>query len=144
MNLSTGISKWIMELQEFQYSFKVEDSVRAQLAGILTYRVHEKEIKVPQVKTLPLPPPKSIPNAFTLFFDGAFRRATGKVGGGLVLLNPSGEVVMKEKVNLPGSTSNNEAEYDTLLHGLKMCIGQGIKRLMVKGDALLIVKQILG
>ncbi|MCO5563822.1 hypothetical protein L7F22_017471 [Adiantum nelumboides] len=78
-----SISKWIMELQEFQYSFKVEDSVRAQLAGILTYRVHERDIKVPEVKTLPLPPPKSLPNAFTLFFDGAFRKATGKAGGGL-------------------------------------------------------------
>ena len=73
MTLSSRITKWVMELQEFQYSFKVEDSVCAQLAGILTYRVQEKEIKVPEIKTLPLPPPKIIPNAFTLFFDGAFR-----------------------------------------------------------------------
>ncbi|MCO5585870.1 hypothetical protein L7F22_039803 [Adiantum nelumboides] len=40
MMLSSRISKWIMELQKFQYSFKVEDSVRAQLAGILTYKVN--------------------------------------------------------------------------------------------------------
>ena len=51
---------------------------------------------------------------------------------------------MKEKVNLSSSTSNNEAAYDILLHGLKMCVGQKIQHLMVKGDALLIVKQILG
>ncbi|MCO5548825.1 hypothetical protein L7F22_002287 [Adiantum nelumboides] len=144
MTLSTRISKWIMELQEFQYSFKVEDSVRAQLAGILTYRVHERDIKVPEVKTLPLPPPKSLPNAFTLFFDGAFRNATGKAGGGLVLHDSNGEVVMKKHVKLPDSTSNNEAEYDILLHGLQVCVSQKIRRLMVKGDALLIVKQILG
>ncbi|MCO5561636.1 hypothetical protein L7F22_015257 [Adiantum nelumboides] len=143
MTLSTRISKWIMELQEFQYSFKVEDSVRAQLAGILTYRVHERDIKVPEVKTLPLPPPKSLPNAFTLFFDGAFRKATGKAGGGLVLHDSNGEVVMKKHVKLPDSTSNNEAEYDILLHGLQVCVSQKIRRLMVKGDALLIVKQIL-
>ncbi|MCO5579987.1 hypothetical protein L7F22_033854 [Adiantum nelumboides] len=124
--------------------FAVEDSVRAQFAGILTYKVHERDIKVPEVKSLPLPPPKSIPNAFTLFFDGAFRKATGKAGGGLVLLDPNGEVVIKENVKLPGSTSNNEAEYDILLHGLHMCLAQKIQRLMVKGDALLIVKQILG
>ncbi|MCO5593305.1 hypothetical protein L7F22_047313 [Adiantum nelumboides] len=144
MTLSTRISKWIMELQEFQYSFKVKDSVRAQLAGILTYRVHERDIKVPEVKTLPLPPPKSLPNAFTLFFDGAFRKATGKGGGGLVLHDSNGEVVMKKHVKLSDSTSNNEAEYDILLHGLQMCVSQKIRRLMVKGDALLIVKQILG
>ncbi|MCO5579961.1 hypothetical protein L7F22_033828 [Adiantum nelumboides] len=144
MTLSTRISKWIMELQEFQYSFKVEDSVRAQLAGILTYRVHERDIKVSKVKTLPLPPPKSLPNAFTLFFDGAFRKATGKAGGGLVLHDSNGEVVMKKHVKLPDSTSNNEAEYNILLHGLQVCVSQKIRRLMVKGDALLIVKQILG
>ncbi|MCO5560520.1 hypothetical protein L7F22_014135 [Adiantum nelumboides] len=144
MTLSTRISKCIMELQKFQYSFKVEDSVRAQLTGILTYRVHERDIKVPEVKTLSLPPPKSLPNAFTLFFDGAFRKATGKAGGGLVLHDSNGEVVMKKHVKLPDSTSNNEAEYDILLHGLQVCVSQKIRRLMVKGDALLIVKQILG
>ncbi|MCO5586505.1 hypothetical protein L7F22_040445 [Adiantum nelumboides] len=101
-------------------------------------------IKVPNVRPLPPPPPKVISNAYTLFFDGAFRRATGKARGGLVLVNPEGEVVMKEQVTLDGSTSNNEAEYDILISGLKICLAQKIRRLMVKGDALLIVKQILG
>ncbi|MCO5613208.1 hypothetical protein L7F22_067484 [Adiantum nelumboides] len=51
---------------------------------------------------------------------------------------------MKKHVKLPDSTSNNEAEYDILLHGLEVCVSQKIRCLMVKGDALLIVKQILG
>ncbi|MCO5578462.1 hypothetical protein L7F22_032357 [Adiantum nelumboides] len=51
---------------------------------------------------------------------------------------------MKKHVKLPDSTSNNEAKYDILLHGLQVCVSQKIRRLMVKGDALLIVKQILG
>ncbi|MCO5552619.1 hypothetical protein L7F22_006134 [Adiantum nelumboides] len=91
MTLSSRISKWTIEFQEFQYSFKVlvEDSVRAQLAGILTYKVHERDITMSEVKSLPVPPPKSIPNAFTLFFDGAFRKAIGKAGGGLVLFDPN-------------------------------------------------------
>ncbi|MCO5607639.1 hypothetical protein L7F22_061837 [Adiantum nelumboides] len=144
MTMSSRISKWLMELQSYEYTFKVENSVRAQLAGILTYRLHEKVIKVPNVKPLPPPPPKVLSNAYTLFFDGAFRRATRKAGGGLVLVNPEGEVVMKEQVTLDGSTSNNEAEYDILISGLKICLAQKIRRLMVKGDALLIVKQILG
>ncbi|MCO5578335.1 hypothetical protein L7F22_032176 [Adiantum nelumboides] len=144
MTMSPRISKWLMELQSYEYTFKVENSVRAQLAGILTYRLHEKVIKVPNVRPLPPPPPKVLSNAYTLFFDGAFRRATGKAGGGLVLVNQEGEVVMKEQVTLDGSTSNNEAEYDILISGLKICLAQKIRRLMVKGDALLIVKQILG
>ncbi|MCO5567795.1 hypothetical protein L7F22_021491 [Adiantum nelumboides] len=112
MTMSPMISKWLMELQSYEYTFEVENSVRAQLAGILTYRLHEKVIKVPNVKPLPPPPPKVLSNAYTLFFDGAFRRATGKARGGLVLVNP-------EDLLSPKDT-------------------------MVKGDALLIAKQILG
>ncbi|MCO5554026.1 hypothetical protein L7F22_007552 [Adiantum nelumboides] len=71
-------------------------------------------------------------------------KATGKAGGGLVLHYSNGEVVMKKHVKLLDSTSNNEAKYGILLHGLQVCVSQKIRRLMVKGDALLIVKQILG
>ncbi|MCO5612817.1 hypothetical protein L7F22_067088 [Adiantum nelumboides] len=139
MTMSPRISKWLMELQSYEYTFKVENSMRAQLARILTYRLHEKVIKVPKVGPLPPPPPKVLSNVYTLFFDGAFRRATGKAGGGLVLVNPEGEVVMKEQVTVDGSTSNNEVEYDVLISGLKICLAQKIQRLMVKGDALLIM-----
>ncbi|MCO5578803.1 hypothetical protein L7F22_032649 [Adiantum nelumboides] len=72
------------------------------------------------------------------------RKATGKAGGGLVLHDSNGEVFMKKHVKLPDSMSNNEAEYDILLHGLQVCVSQKIWRLMVKGDALLILKQIPG
>ncbi|MCO5551649.1 hypothetical protein L7F22_005153 [Adiantum nelumboides] len=144
ITMNPRISKWLMELQSYEYTFKVENSVRAQLARILTYQLHEKVIKVPNVRSLPPPPPKFLSNTYTLFFDGAFRRATGKARGGLVLVNPEGEVAMKEQVTLDGSTGNNEAKYDVLISGLKIFLAQKIQRLMVKGDALLIVKQILG
>ncbi|MCO5550246.1 hypothetical protein L7F22_003729 [Adiantum nelumboides] len=119
--------------------------IKEQMPNILTtYRMHEKIDKVPNIKSLPPPPAKILLDAYTLFFDGAFRRATGKAGGGLVLVSPKGEVVAREQAILEGSTSNNEAEYDVSINGLKMCLAQGIQRLMVKDDALLIVKQILG
>ncbi|MCO5586683.1 hypothetical protein L7F22_040625 [Adiantum nelumboides] len=143
MTMGPSISKGLMELQSYEYTFKVENSVGAQLAGIFTYQLHEKVIKVPNVRPLPPPPPKVLSNAYTLFFDSAFRRSIGKAGGGLVLVNQKGEVVMKEQVTLDGSRRNNEAEYDVLISGLKICLAQKIQKLMVKSDALLIVKQIL-
>ncbi|MCO5606643.1 hypothetical protein L7F22_060831 [Adiantum nelumboides] len=106
-------------------------------------RAHEKKIEIPKVK-VPPPPPKVIPNAYTLFFDGAFRRGVGKARGGLVLLDPEGKVDMEETLVLTDSLSNNEAEFDILILRLKACISRGIKRLMVKGDALLVVKQVMG
>ncbi|MCO5606077.1 hypothetical protein L7F22_060264 [Adiantum nelumboides] len=99
----------------------------------------EKDIKVMQeeieVAECPLKDTKE---------EKEIHEATGKAGGGFVLHDSNGEVVMKKHVKLPDSTSNNEAEYDILLHGLQVCVSQKIRRLMVKGDALLIVKQILG
>ena len=38
--------------------------------------------------------------------------------------------------------SNNEAEYEALLHGLRLAVSLGIKRLLVYGDSLLIVQQV--
>ena len=38
--------------------------------------------------------------------------------------------------------SNNEAEYEALLHGLRLTVSLGIKRLLVYGDSLLVVPQV--
>jgi ribonuclease HI len=35
--------------------------------------------------------------------------------------------------------SNNEAEYEALLHGLHLAVSLGIKPLLVYGDSLLVV-----
>ena len=40
--------------------------------------------------------------------------------------------------------SNNKAGYSTLESKLHICIKHGVKRLCVKGDALLVMKQVLG
>ena len=50
---------------------------------------------------------------------------------------------MEGTVVLAESMSNNEAEFDILIVGLKACINHGVKRLMVEGDALLVVKQVM-
>jgi ribonuclease HI len=38
--------------------------------------------------------------------------------------------------------SNNEAEYEALLHGLCLAVSLGIKRLLVYGDSLSVVQQV--
>jgi hypothetical protein len=40
------------------------------------------------------------------------------------------------------AVSNNEAEYEALLHGLCLAISLGIKRLLVYGDSLLVVQHV--
>ena len=41
-------------------------------------------------------------------------------------------------------SSNNEAEYEALLYGLRMAISLGVCRLMVYGDSDLVVQQCSG
>ena len=40
--------------------------------------------------------------------------------------------------------SNNEAEYSTLEVRLQICIKHGVRQLCIRGDTLLVVKQVLG
>ena len=71
MHLSTRISKWVLELQEFEYSFAVEESTQASLADVLTYKHREKRITFKDKQEEEEEPLTPLVDAFTLFFDGA-------------------------------------------------------------------------
>ncbi|MCO5593358.1 hypothetical protein L7F22_047370 [Adiantum nelumboides] len=141
MSISSKISKWILELQEYEYTFIVEDSTRASLADVLTYKVKEKKITPKAQGKLDFSPQGELEDAYTLLFDGAYRRQRNKAAGGFVILNEEKKEVLKKGIQLHLAHSNNEAEYATLKAGLEECKSMGIRRLMVKGDALLIVRQ---
>jgi ribonuclease HI len=49
---------------------------------------------------------------------------------------------LKYVLQILWEVSNNEAEYEALLHRLRLAISLGIKRLLVYGDSLLVVQQI--
>ena len=141
-NMSKPMMRWIVELQEFQFSFLIEESTRATLAYLLTYRQSPLLIKENALKK----PDENVPDlqdAYILYFDGSYRKNHNASSGGLVLLDPAGRMILKKGVKLDAH-SNNEAEYLTLEGGLQMCISFGVKRLQIKGDALLVVKQVLG
>ncbi|MCO5551944.1 hypothetical protein L7F22_005451 [Adiantum nelumboides] len=144
MSISSKISKWILELQEYEYTFIVEDNTRASLADVLTYKVKEKKITPKAQDKLDLSPQGELENAYTLLFDGAYRRQRNKASGGFVILNDEKQAVLKKGIQLHLAHSNNEPEYATLKAGLEECKSMGIRRLMVKGDALLIVGQVQG
>ena len=141
-HVSKAVMRWVAELQEFQFSFLVEESTRATLADLLTYKKSPLLIK----ETIMKKPTSSSPdldNAFVLFFDGSYRKTHDAASGGIVLYDPQGKLVVKKGLKVDAHT-NNEAEYAVLEVGLQYCLNQGVKRLQIKGDALLVVKQVLG
>ena len=146
MDVSARISKWIVQLQEFDYTVMVEESTRAALADILTHQFREKKEKRESKSSPPPLPPllTEIEQAFALYFDGAYKRKEGRAAAGIVLFNPLKEKVMERGMVLLNVSSNNEAEYAALIAGLEWCVSNEVNRLNVYGDSMLIVKQVQG
>jgi ribonuclease HI len=63
-------------------------------------------------------------------------------GVGLLFVSPLGEH-MRYAVRLHFPASNNMAEYEALLCGLKIAIEIGVKRLDVRGDLQLVIDQVM-
>ncbi|MCO5560329.1 hypothetical protein L7F22_013941 [Adiantum nelumboides] len=144
MSISSKICKWILELQEYEYTFIVKDSTKASLADVLTYKVKEKKITPKAQGKLGHSTKGELEDAHTLLFDGAYHRQRNKAAGRFVILNEEKKEVLKKGIQLHLAHSNNEAEYATLKAGLEEFQSMGIKKLMVKRDALLIVRQVQG
>lgn len=141
VNMSKAVKKWVLELQEFEFSFLVEESTRATLADLLTYKENPRLIKEETIKKV-VEDVKELNNAYVLFFDGSYRKSHDAASGGIALYDPQGKLVCKKGFKLDAH-SNNEAEYATLEAALHICAKHGVKRLCIRGDALLVVKQVL-
>jgi ribonuclease HI len=87
-----------------------------------------------------LPLPQIQAECWTLYFDGSVMK-TG-AGAGLLFISPLGEH-MRYTVRLHFPASNNMAEYEALLCGLRIAIEMSIKRLDVRGDSQLVTDQVM-
>jgi ribonuclease HI len=76
-----------------------------------------------------------------MYFNGS-KRIQG-VGAGVVLISPQGDKLKYVlRMSFP-QASNNEAEYEVLLHGMKMAKACGATRLKIFGDLNLVVQQVM-
>jgi ribonuclease HI len=71
-----------------------------------------------------------------MYFDSPLKLGGG--GTGVLFINPRGEQ-LKYTFQILFEVSNNEAEYEALLHGLRLVVSLGIKRLLIYADSLLVV-----
>src|SRR6185312_5469648 len=74
-----------------------------------------------------------------MYFDGSLKIDGGSAG--VLFISLKGEQ-LKYVFQILFKVSNNEAEYEALLHGLRLAVSLGIKRLLVYGDSLLVVQQV--
>lgn len=78
-----------------------------------------------------------------LYIDGASRGNPGRAGAGVLIKNPSGER-MAEVSRYLGYRTNNEAEYEALLLGLREAKRLRGESLRIYTDSELIEKQVNG
>jgi ribonuclease HI len=83
----------------------------------------------------------SIP--YTLFFDGCSKGNPGPAGAGAVLYHGNTEIWSKS-IFVGNNSTNNVAEYTGLIIGLHEAVNKNIKELTVKGDSMLVIKQMKG
>ncbi|XP_076881166.1 uncharacterized protein LOC143529221 [Bidens hawaiensis] len=132
--LSGRLAKWAIELGEYAIEYKPRPSIKGQvLADFVTEVPHHKEKEClneqqPQV-------PLELGQVWSLFTDGA--SISEGCGAGLGLVNPEGHE-FTYAIKLDFKSTNNEAEYEAFLAGLRIAKKLGVKHLEARVDSMLI------
>jgi ribonuclease HI len=86
---------------------------------------------------------EGVEGTYLLMADGAARGNPGPAAYGFVLLAPDGQAVAEEGAVL-GRATNNVAEYEGLIAGMERALTLGVRRLDVRLDSELVVRQMSG
>jgi ribonuclease HI len=127
---SGRIAKWAVELMGETLSFASQKAIKSQvLADFLAEWVHT------QLPTAPIQA-----ELWTMYFDVSLMK-TG-AGAGLLFISPLGKHV-RYVICLHFPASNNVAEYEALVNGLRIAVEQGVRRLDAHGDSQLVIDQVM-
>ena len=85
----------------------------------------------------------SRPEQVIVFTDGAARGNPGPAGAGSYIESQDGSC-LDEAHRYLGRATNNVAEYEALILGLERAAALGARRVEVRADSQLLVKQMLG
>jgi hypothetical protein len=80
------------------------------------------------------------PELWTMFFDRSLMK-TG-AGAGLLFISPLRKH-LRYVLHLHFPASNNVAEYEALVNGLRIAIELGVGRLDARGDSQLVIDQVM-
>lgn len=86
---------------------------------------------------------KNFPASWQLYTDGASKGNPGPAGAGWILLNERDSILVKDSKFL-GVATNNEAEYEALILGLKNALSLRVQEIKIYMDSELLVRQLNG
>ncbi len=88
--------------------------------------------------------PVAIGGTLHLFTDGGSRGNPGQAAVGCVLIDPHAGKIIEEHAARIGIQTNNVAEYEALIAGLRMAMKYRPNKLVCHLDSELVVKQLKG
>jgi probable phosphoglycerate mutase len=95
------------------------------------------------VSQLPLIPSQSNDTTIIANVDGGARGNPGSAGYGAIIRDHNGEVLAELYAGI-GINTNNVAEYRGVIAALEWALAHGHRRVHVRSDSELVVKQMLG
>ncbi|XP_016178934.1 uncharacterized protein LOC107621425 [Arachis ipaensis] len=123
--LAGRLTKWSIELSEFDIQFQPRSVLKAQvLADFITELTPDERNKT-----------------WELHVNGASSREGSGAG---IILKEGNEVIAEQALQFHFSASNNQAEYEALIAGLKLTLSHQVQSLTAHCDSLLVVQQIRG
>jgi ribonuclease HI len=127
---SGRIAKWAVELMGKTLSFAPRKAIKSQvLTDFMT------EWTDTQLPTTPIQL-----ELWTMYFDGSLMK-TG-AGASLLFVSPLGKHLLYV-IRLHFPASNNVAEYEALVNGLRIAIELGVRCLDAQGDSQLVIDQVM-
>nr|GFA11906.1 reverse transcriptase domain-containing protein [Tanacetum cinerariifolium] len=98
-------------------------------------------IEMPDENPQAAPMAETQQESWTFFTDGS--SSVDGSGAGLILTNPKG-IEFTYALRFQFAASNNEAEYEALIVGLRIAAQMGVKNVRVSVDSKLVANQVLG
>ncbi|GJV97477.1 reverse transcriptase domain-containing protein, partial [Tanacetum coccineum] len=139
--VSGKLAKYAVEIGTYKISFIPRNAVKGQVLADFLSDAPDGEREDEYFQSPEVPPEIDDTEAWTLYTDGA---ASSKgSGAGLVLTGPSG-VEYAYALRLTFASTNNEAEYEALLAGLRIARMMNVRWIEVKVDSKLVASQING
>ncbi|KAK1694614.1 hypothetical protein QYE76_011311 [Lolium multiflorum] len=129
---ATGrVSKWGIELSAFDINYEARTTIKSHILAdfIADWSEAPEGTPVPE------------PEAWVMHFDGS-KQHQGS-GAGVTLKSPTREE-LQYVLQIHSESTNNMAEYEALLHGLRIAKEIGIKHIICCGDSDLVAQQVAG
>ncbi|XP_074370795.1 uncharacterized protein LOC141711956 [Apium graveolens] len=139
--------KWTVELGQFEVDYRPKTAIKGQALTdfVLEFPPHQEVeqgalVVMPSTEKVGLESQNSVP-WWSLFVDEAFNG--DGTGAGIEIIIPEAHKI-RSATHLAFHATNNDAEYEALINGLKLALEMKVENLNVFSDSMIVVYQING